>query len=73
MKTKRINYAYPTSDIAKSKGYFHSGCWYLAICDEEITKDDIIYCSLEIDDVILTAETNLYNFEWHHYSHYKGA
>ena len=81
MKTKRINYAYPTSNIACEMGFPQTSCWYLALCnpdtaaEDNADKDEIYYCSEEMPDCVMYADSNegFAKLEWHHYSHYKGA
>ena len=31
MNCKQVNYAYPTSDIAKRYGYYSTGCWVIEV------------------------------------------
>ncbi len=53
-KVKFVGWAYPTSDFAKDRGMYKTGCWYLAVYDagKIATKHDIIYSCLNKTDII---------------------
>lgn len=54
MITKNIGYAYPTSPLAKAKGLYKSGCYYIAVYDDSrpITEHDVIYTCLTVQDAM---------------------
>lgn len=68
MKTKNIGYAYPSSFIAKAKGYNKVGCYFLAVYDESkpMSVKDIIVASYEKESVKSAA--NAYDLPYGKYS-----
>ena len=69
--TKTIGYAYPSSPIARAKGYNTSGCWYIAIYDESrpLSENDIAYAAFYKRDVMLMVPVVVSNHvKWGHYS-----
>ena len=53
MKTKHVDYAYPTSGNAKQFGCYNTGCWVVCIDNEAIapfpTERQAIDAAYEID------------------------
>jgi hypothetical protein len=72
-KVKTVGYAYPTSEIACVKGFGKSGCWYVAVLEEDtpvFEKDIVWQCQHKQDllDTIDTANLLSSRLQWSKYS-----